>query len=68
MSLESALKDSNALEEREVYSMRLMIEGKGFDPEDFPKRVRDQQLEAKEQALSAGQKMALAETMVFDEV
>lgn len=66
--LEGALKDSNALEEREVYSMRLMVEGKGYDPEGFPKRVRDQQLEAGDQALSAGQKMALAETMVFDEI
>ena len=62
--LQDALDGSNALMQREYYAMRLVIEAKGYT--DYPEELQAIKLSAKDQALSATQKMRRATEMVLD--
>ncbi len=66
--LRAALDQSNLLMNREFYSMRLTIDAYGYDPADFPERVRDMALSEHDAALSQKEKGELARAMVFDRV
>ncbi|MBQ7671147.1 MAG: GGDEF domain-containing protein [Clostridia bacterium] len=64
--LERAMEVSVELMDREYYSMRLTVESKGYDPEEFPKEIRDVKLSDADASLSDEEKYALAESLVFD--
>ena len=66
-SLQNALEESNELMESEIYSMRLVVEAKGYDKRTIPALVREVKLSAADRALSAEEKMEKARMMVFDE-
>jgi diguanylate cyclase (GGDEF)-like protein len=65
-SLVSAMGESVDLMDREYYSMRLKIEACGYDLSEFPDVIRAVELSAEDAARSAGEKDALARSMVFD--
>lgn len=65
--LQSALEESNALMESEFYSMRLVVEAKGFDKRTVPDSIRQVKLTDGDKALSSEEKMEKARTLVFDE-
>ena len=65
--LEQAMKDSVSLMEREYYTMRLTVEGYGYDLSEYPQEIQDVTLKALDRTLSSGAKQELARRMVFDE-
>ena len=66
-ALQEALYDSNELMDIEIYAMRLAAESQGGDISDFPQEIREVQLTAEDQNLSAEEQRGKAMTMVFDE-
>ena len=65
--LGDALNDSIALMKREIYSMRLVVEGRGYDLKTYPKAVQQVSLSDKDQQLSKQEKLDLAVDMVYDD-
>ncbi|MBQ9015057.1 MAG: GGDEF domain-containing protein [Firmicutes bacterium] len=65
--LQSALDESIALMEREYYSMRLVIDAKGYDLRTIPDSLQEVKLTAADQKLPAEEKMEKARTLMFDE-
>ena len=63
--LETALQRSNSLAEKEVYAMRLAIEGRGGSVEDYPEELQAIALSPEDMALSAEEKSLKAIEMVF---
>ena len=50
--LESVMKKSSQLQDRELYAMRLMISALGYDVSQFPVDIQNIELEARDAALS----------------
>lgn len=65
VDLEAAMKDSKELMGREYYSMRLVVEAKGYT--DYPEAVKAVELSREDEALSADDKMRRASEMVLGE-
>jgi len=65
--LQDALDKSVALMEKEYYSMRLVIEAKGYDLQMMPKDLRQTQLTAEDKKLSPEEQIELARSILFDE-
>ena len=65
--LEAAMGYSVELMDREYYSMRLMIESLGYDPEEYPEEVRLVKLDDDDLALSKEEMAKKAELIVFDD-
>lgn len=65
--LEEAMGRSNELMKIEFYSMRLVIEAKGYDVNSLPEAIQQTELLAEDQALTEEEKLDLAQYMVFDE-
>lgn len=65
--LQSALEESNELMGREYYSMRLVIDAKGYDLRTMPDDLKTVKLTAADQKLTADEKMEKARTLMFDE-
>ena len=63
--LQNAMSESLKLMEREYYSMKLVIEAKGY--QDYPKVFENIELTPADQALSPKEKMNLAQAMLLDE-
>lgn len=63
--LNRALEHSNALVLEECRAMRLILEAKGLDTAEFPALVGGAVLTAEEAALAAGDKLALAQTLLY---
>ncbi len=63
--LQEAMDSSVALMDREYYSMRLVIEAKGYT--DYPEILKEVTLKAEDAALSPGEKMRRATELVLDE-
>ncbi len=64
--LKKALDRSNALMDREVRSMRLVIEGMGQDVSDYPDVLRRYDLSRQDKLLSGAEKLALARSLLAD--
>jgi len=64
-ALENALEHSNELIRQEYYSMRLVIEARGYDLGDFPEELRKTELSKADEALSDAEKLSLAVEKVF---
>ena len=64
--LQDALDKSVALMEQEYYSMRLVIEAKGYDLRMMPKDLRQTDLTAEDKKLSAEEQIELARSILFD--
>ena len=65
--LSTALSASNELMTAELYAMRLAIEGRGQNVADYPAELAAVHLTAADRALSAEQKLAYAEELVFND-
>lgn len=63
-----ALALSNKLMDTEYYSIRLVIDARGLSLARFPQDVRDVKLSAADAALSAEDKMALARSLLYDDI
>lgn len=66
-AMETAMKASTTLMEREYYAMRLVIDAKGYNLTDFPAVIQQTELSSADQALTAEEKSHQALTMLFDE-
>jgi len=66
-SLQSALEASNRLVEQEYHSMRLSIEGRGYDIKKFPEVLQNITLTPEEQSSTSEEKILLAQDLVFNE-
>ena len=66
-ALVSAMAESEALMEREYYSMRLKIEACGYEIRELPEVLRETELTPEDAALTPEEKDALARSMVFDD-
>ena len=64
--LERALRLSNELAEREIYAMRLAVEGLGYDLSSYPRELQKAALSQEDLSLSANEKLAKAQNTVFD--
>lgn len=64
--LRRAMEQSKALEEREFYSMRLVIEANGYDVSEFPKQVRRTKLTSLDSTFSPAEMMDRAQATMFD--
>ncbi|MDO4400356.1 MAG: diguanylate cyclase [Coriobacteriia bacterium] len=65
--LSASLDHSRKLMNREYYSMRLVVEAKGYIIDEKASALNDVKLRAEDAALSADEKIALATSMVYDE-
>lgn len=65
--LEAALEKSNALMEREYYSMRLTVAANNYDLTQFPEEIQAVPLSALDLTLSNGALQERARRLVFDE-
>ena len=66
--LESVMKKSSQLQDRELYAMRLMISALGYDVSQFPVDIQNIELEARDAALSRDRQADRAQSMVLDSV
>ena len=66
-SLNAAMDMSLELMNTEYYSMRLTIEGNGYDISEFPEAVQNVKLSDEDAGLSDAEKIQLGRNMVFDE-
>lgn len=64
--LQKALDESVSLMNREYYSMRLVVEAKGYT--NYPKEIANVELKAEDAVLSPEEKMNLAQSMLLDEI
>ena len=64
--LQKAMDGSMQLMQREYYAMKLVLVAKGIT--DYPKELEDVVLSSEHMALSADEKMELAQSMVMDEM
>ena len=67
-ALLAAMDESVALMEREYYAMRLTAEAYAYNLTECPEAVQAVELTSADAALDAGEKEALARSMVFDSV
>ncbi len=65
--LESVMKKSEQLQERELYAIRLMISALGYDIKEFPE-LQNVELEPIDAALSHDRQAERAQSMVLDSV
>ena len=67
-ALESAMKESVELMDREYYSMRLTAEANGIKADSLPDEIKNVRLSDNDAALSAAKKSELARETVFDNI
>ena len=67
-NLETALSLSNELMYREFYAMRLALEGRGYDLNEYRDEIRNVTLMIDDVSLSNEEKIEKARSMVFDEI
>ena len=65
--LDQALSYSNTLAEREHYAIRLVMDAMGIEPEGFMTPIINLELTPEDAALSWEEKLALGESMLFDD-
>ncbi|MCI8836121.1 MAG: GGDEF domain-containing protein [Ruminococcus sp.] len=63
--LQTALKESDQLMEKELYAMKLISVANAYDAEMLPDEVREIQLTTEDQALSSEKMVSRAQEMVF---
>lgn len=66
-SLEAAIQASNALMEREIYSMKLISVANNYDMDSLPVEVQEVELTNEDAALDAEAMIQKARMLVFDE-
>lgn len=66
-SLKAAMVESVALMDREYYAMRLTVETKGYDVNDYPEAIREVELSEKDAHLPPAKQAVLARNLVFDD-
>ncbi len=65
--VQMAVRGSESLMKREIYAMRLMAEGCGYDMTEMPQEVQETVLRDKDRLLSSEEKKDLARSLVHDE-
>ena len=65
--MKEALEDSGELEEIEYYAMCLVIASRNYDMDEYPEKLREITLSAKDQALPTTFKAAKAESLLYDQ-
>ena len=65
--MEEAMDCSEALMDIEYYSMRLVIESRGYDPGEYPDEIREVALTPEDLALPGEEQAARASAMLYDE-
>ena len=66
--MEEAMDYSEALMDIEYYSMRLVIEARGYDPAEYPDVIQEVTLTPEDLALTGEEQAARAAAMLYDKV
>ncbi len=66
-ALENAISESKALEKQEYYAARMTIEAFGYSVSDYPEVIREYELTAEDQQLTAENKKKKAVELLFND-